>query len=180
MSMQSFPKVVPTLVFAAAAALSANAQQLSMTVDGSKTGPPIQPFIYPQFTENSNKNFYHGGLWAEMVDDRKFFYPVNSPSDQTPPNSQRASRRWRPVGGEAAVTMDPALAWSGKHSPKITLDPSNPHGIQQTGVGVQSGKKYVGRIILAAEPGVEVNVNLTWGPGPSDRQTVRIAGIARE
>jgi alpha-N-arabinofuranosidase len=124
--MQSFPKVVPTLVFAAAAALSANAQQLSMTVDGSKTGPPIQPFIYGQFTENANNNFYHGGLWAEMVDDRKFFYPVNSSSDQTPPNSQRASRRWRPVGGEAAVTMDPALAWSGKHSPKITLDPSRP------------------------------------------------------
>jgi alpha-N-arabinofuranosidase len=98
--MQSFPKVVPTLVFAAAAALSANAQQLSMTVDGSKTGPPIQPFIYGQFTENANNNFYHGGLWAEMVDDRKFFYPVNSSSDQTPPNSQRASRRWRPVCGE--------------------------------------------------------------------------------
>ena len=181
MSTHNSLKVVLAAIFAAAVALSANAQQVTMTVDASQTGPPIQPFIYGQFTENANNNFYHGGLWAEMVDDRKFFYPVNSSSaDQTPPNSQRASRRWRPVGGDAAVTMDREQAWSGKHSPKITLDAATPHGIQQTALGVKKGMKCSGRIVLSAEPGVEVNVTLIWGAGPGDRQTVRITGIGKE
>lgn len=165
---------------AGAMALSASAQQLTMTVDASKTGPLIHKFIYGFFTENANNNFYHGGLWAEMVDDRKFFYPVNSAAEQTPPNSQRASRRWRPVGGDAVVTMDNEHAWSGGHSPMITLDPSTPHGIQQTGLGVKKGIKYSGRIVLAAEPGAEVNVSLIWGPNAGDRQTARITGIGKD
>ena len=69
MSTHNSLKVVLAAIFAAAVALSANAQQVTMTVDASKTGPPIQPFIYGQFTENANNNFYHGGLWAEI--DRK-------------------------------------------------------------------------------------------------------------
>jgi alpha-N-arabinofuranosidase len=179
MSTHGSLKVVLAAVFALAAALTANAQ-VTMTVDASKTGPPINPFLYGQFTENANNNFYHGGLWAEMVDDRKFFYPVNSSADQTPPNSQRASRRWRPVGGDPAVTMDHEQTWSGKHSPKITLDATTPHGIQQTGLGVKKDKKYSGRIVLAAEPGVVVNVSLIWGTNAGDRQTVRITGIGKE
>jgi alpha-N-arabinofuranosidase len=52
-----------------------------------------------------------------MVDDRKFFCPVTSAPEQTPPNRQRESRRWLPVGGDAAVTMDREPVWPGKHSP---------------------------------------------------------------
>jgi alpha-N-arabinofuranosidase len=167
------------LVVLAATALSVSAQQLTMTVDAGKTGPPINPFIYGQFTENANNNFYHGGLWAEMVDDRKFFYPVNS-SAELVPSSRVPILRWRPVGGDAVVTMDRERAYSGDHSPRITLDATVPHGIQQTGLGVSKGRKYTGRIVLAADPGVEVRVSLIWGTGPSDRQTARITGIKRE
>jgi alpha-N-arabinofuranosidase len=160
-----------------AAALGASAQQLTMTVDAGKTGPPIPKFIYGQFTENANNNYYHGGLWAEMVDDRKFFYPVTSAAEQTPPNSQRESRRWRPVGGDTVVTMDREQAWSGAHSPKIALDATAPHGIRQTGLGVGKGTQYSGRIVLSADPGVEVQVSLIWGADAGARQTARIAGI---
>jgi alpha-L-arabinofuranosidase len=170
-------KVVLTAAYAMA--LSASAQQLTMTVDAAKTGPPIHPFIYGQFTENANNNFYHGGLWAEMVDDRKFFYPVNSSSELTP-SSRVPILRWRPVGGDTVVTMDRERAYSGDHSPKIALDATVPHGIQQTGLGIAKGTKYSGRIVLAADPGIEVRVSLIWGPGPGDRQTARIAGIKRE
>jgi alpha-N-arabinofuranosidase len=180
MNRNRLSELVLVVMAAGVMALGAGAQPLSMTVDAGKTGPPIHPFFYGQFTENANNNFYHGGLWAEMVDDRKFFYPVNSAAEQTPPNSQRLSRRWRPVGGDAVVTMDRERAYSGKHSPKITLDASEPHGIQQTGLGVKKGQKYTGRIVLAGEPGVEVRVSLIWGPNAGDRQTARIAGIGKE
>ena len=83
----------------AATALSVSAQQLTMTMDAGKTGPPINPFIYGQFTENANNNFYHGGLWSEMIDDRKFFYPVNSSADSSPPAECPSCG-----GGRSAVT----------------------------------------------------------------------------
>jgi alpha-L-arabinofuranosidase len=181
MRKRSVLRIALVAVAAAAMALIASAQQpLAMTVDASKTGPPIPKFFYGFFTENANNNFYHGGLWAEMVDDRKFYYPVNSATEQTPPNSQRASRRWRPVGGDAVVAMDAERAWSGKHSPKITLDATAPHGIQQTGLAIGQGKKYSGRIVLSADPGVEVKVSLIWGQNAADRQTVRVTGMTRE
>src|SRR5512136_506496 len=113
------PMNLPKLLVAALlAALSASAQPLTMTIDAGRTGPAIHPYIYGQFTENANNNFYHGGLWAEMVDDRKFFYPVNSSAELNPP-SRVPILRWRPVGGEGVVTMDRAQAYSGDHSPRI-------------------------------------------------------------
>ena len=65
--------------------------------------------------------------------------------------------RWRPVGGDAVVTMDRERVYVGDHSPRIALDSAvTPHGIQQTGLGVSKGTKYTGRIVLAADPGAEV------------------------
>ena len=58
-------------------ALSASPQQLTMQVDASKTGPPISPYLYGFFSEFLS-NMYEQGLWAEMLGDRKFFYPVSS------------------------------------------------------------------------------------------------------
>ncbi len=167
------------LVIILLAAFGISAQQLTMTVDGAKTGPPIHPYIYGQFTENANNNFYHGGLWAEMLDDRKFFYPVNS-SAELNPSSRVPILRWRPVGGDTAVTMDRERAYSGDQSPKVTLDASTPHGIQQSGIGISRGRKYTGRIVLAADSSPEVKVSLIWGAGPNDRQTLRINGVKKE
>ena len=45
--------------------------EVKLTVDASKTGPPISKYIYGQFVEHLGRSIY-GGLWAEMVEDRKF------------------------------------------------------------------------------------------------------------
>jgi alpha-N-arabinofuranosidase len=185
MKTRTYGNILRAAMAAAVMMLCASAQELTMTVDASKTGPPINKFIYGQFTENANNNFYHTGLWAEMVEDRKFYYPVASAvPEQAPANAPRRPMvrwlRWRPVGGDAVVTMDPGRAYSGKHSPKIALDPATPHGIQQTGLGVKKGTKYDGRIVLAADSGVQVQVSLIWGEGAAGRQTLRITGIGRE
>ncbi len=171
------------LLMAAAAigglALNGSAQQLTMQVDASQTGAPISPYLYGFFSELL-MNMYTGGLWAEMLGDRKFFYPINSDPIQTPPNSRRFVGRWRPVGPDDVVVMDREHAFVGEHSPEIMLSPSTPHGIRQAGLGLEKGKQYSGRVILAADPGAQISVSLIWGPNPGDRQTIQIQSPSRD
>ena len=144
------------ILVAGALTVSASAQTAAMTVDASKTSAPISPLMYGFFTELLG-NWYEGGLWAEMLGDRKFFYPVDSSPAQTPPNSRRFVGRWRPVGPDEFVTMDHDRAWVGQHSPRVRLETNAPHGIQQAGLGLVQGKRYSGRVILAADAGAAVS-----------------------
>ena len=65
--------------------------------------------------------------------------------------------------------MDTNSVWVGEHSPKIMLDATTPHGIQQDGLGLKTGKQYTGRVILAADPGADQR-QPDLGPNP---ETVR-------
>src|SRR5579864_5634735 len=49
-----------------------------VTIDASQTREPISPYIYGQFIEHLGRCIY-GGIWAEMLDDRKFYFPVPAP-----------------------------------------------------------------------------------------------------
>ena len=51
----------------------------------------------------------YGGIWAEMLEDRKFFYPLDA--KESP---------WKSIDG-AAVTMVREHAFVGQHSPRMTL-----------------------------------------------------------
>jgi len=168
-----FAKTMLALAAIGGMALHGSGQQLTIQVDASQTGAPISLYMYGFFTELLS-NMYEGGLWAEMLGDRKFFYPVNSDPQQTPPNSRKFVGRWRPVGPDDVVVMDKEHAYVGAHSPRIMLDPATPHGIQQAGLGLKKGKDYTGRVILAGEAGAKIAVSLIWGPDPADRQTIRI------
>jgi alpha-N-arabinofuranosidase len=170
-------KVVLAVLISAGLANAARAQQLSMSIDASKTGAPISPYMYGYFTELLGNN--EGGYWAEMLSDRKFFYPV----DDSPTPKARARRvyvRWKPLGAQEFVTMDKAHAWVGEHSPLIKLEAATPHGVQQAELGLRKGKRYTGRVILSGDPGAEVKVSLVWGPGPGDRQTIAIKALKSE
>ena len=160
-------------------ALSGGAQQVTMTVDGSKTGAPISHYMYGFFTELLS-NCYEGGMWAEMLGDRKFFYPVDSSKELKPPNSRKFVARWRPLGPDEFVVMDRERAYVGEHSPMVKLEAATPHGIQQAGMAVRKGRKYSGRVVLAADPGAEVKVSLVWGPNAGDRQTIPVKPLRRE
>jgi alpha-N-arabinofuranosidase len=180
MTMRVVTKSVLLAILVGSTALGASAGRLAMTVDASRAGPPINPYLYGQFTENANNNFYYGGLWAEVLDDRKFYYPVTSSEAKGPPRGRWGQiNRWTLVGDSDAVTMDAEQAYSGDHSPRVGLDASTPHGIRQTGLGV-ARTDYKGRIVLAADGDPEVRVSLIWGTGQDDRQTVRLSGIGTE
>lgn len=129
-------------------------------IDTTKTGAPISKYIYGQFIEHLGHCIY-GGIWAEVLDDRKFFYPAGAPESP-----------WKaPSGG---VDMIKEAAFVGEHSPQI----AGGHTLLQSGLGLIKGKRYEGRIILSGSG--TVRVTLAWGDAPGDRAEVTIEGLTSE
>lgn len=133
---------------------------VNVNIDAGSKQPAISKLIYGQFIELLF-NYFEGGLWSEMLGDRKFFYPVNSNPNLEPTNSRKYLGRWKPVGPDEFVKMDSVYAYTGAHSVKILLEQNIKHGIKQQGIALQKGKAYVGYVILKSKPGVVVNVSLT-------------------
>jgi alpha-N-arabinofuranosidase len=187
------PKLLPVAVVLAATIGAGLAQRLQTTppprntpetirakIDVSRTGEPIDPLMYGRFIENLG-NWFEMGIWAEMIGDRKFFYPINNNAVQDPPNSRsRNYGRWAPIGPEDRVVMDTARLYSGKHAPRIQLGGAAPSGIQQPKLGLRSSLAYEGRIVLAGDPGAKVTVSLVWGSGAQDRQSVAIPALTQQ
>ena len=55
---------------------SASPADVLVSLDLAKTRAPISKYVYGQFIEHLGRCIY-GGLWSEMLEDRKFFYPVD-------------------------------------------------------------------------------------------------------
>jgi alpha-N-arabinofuranosidase len=152
------------------------------TIDASKTSVPISKYIYGQFLEHIG-GIFNNNIWAEMLDDRKFYYPINShPSAESsgPTWTRTALRHWMPIGADEFVTMDKDRLHLGEHTPLVKLSSSEEHGIQQAGLAVRKGKSYRGRVVLAGTTGTTVKVSLIWGNAATDRQTVVINRIGSE
>ena len=156
---------------------------VNATINVSKTGSPISPYLYGMFLEHGG-DIVNTGVWSEMLADRKFFYPVQSAAPTPPPAIGNAAgnprfrnvptRWWSPLGGDGVVTMDTKDPYTGDHAPLVKLDGNEPHGFRQAGITVRRGKAYTGRIVLAGSPGAVVKVTLACGKGAADRQTVTI------
>jgi alpha-N-arabinofuranosidase len=130
-----------------------------VAVEAGKTGEPISKYIYGQFIEHLGRCIY-GGIWAEMLEDRKFYYDVGAKDSP-----------WKALGDADRVVMEKTDAFVGSQTPRITA----PGGLAQGELALRKGHKYVGRIWLAGEAGAApVNVSLVWGDGPDGRQTVTI------
>ena len=48
--------------------------EASIAIDAKQKGQPISKYVYGQFIEHLGRCIY-GGIWAEMLEDRKFYYP---------------------------------------------------------------------------------------------------------
>jgi alpha-N-arabinofuranosidase len=158
--------------------------RLKVTIDTQQTAPPVSKYLYGQFIEHIGGTMY-GSLWAEMLDDRKFYFPIKPKQPETPgqppagPFSMKV-REWHPVGPADAVVMDKDHPFVGDQSPRIALDAATPHGIQQAGITLVKDKKYTGRIYLRGTPGSKVKVSLIWGAGENDHQTIAIPALTAE
>jgi len=167
----------------------------TVTVDASKTGAPISKYIYGQFIEHLGRCIY-GGLWSEMLEDRKFFYPVNGeapawemfkPGDRSydgegHPYELLVRSPWMIIGPKQGVRMATAGAYVGAHTPEITLPgKAAAAGLMQERLGLVGGREYTGRVILAGAPTAgPVEVSLVWGGGATMRQTVVIDKLTAE
>ena len=161
---------------------SSQIQPIQATIDASKTGAPISKYIYGQFLEHIG-GIVNNNIWAEMLDDRKFYYPINlhPPAEPSGPSWRRtALRHWMPIGADEFVTMDAVRPYVGEHTPMVKLSSSEEHGIQQAGLAMRKGKSYRGRIVLAGATGTTVKVSLIWGNAATDRQAVVINKIGSE
>ncbi|MGH9353585.1 MAG: hypothetical protein ACRD2G_15725, partial [Terriglobia bacterium] len=97
----------------------APANETAATLNASEKRAPISKYIYGQFIEQL-RDLINRGLWAEMVDDRKFFFKINSKPDAAPASPRRFPGRgrphhWRPVGGDEFVVMDRDHPYTGDH-----------------------------------------------------------------
>lgn len=86
-----FTAILTASVWALHAAAPVSAATAPMpvntTIDASKTYAPISPYIYGMFLEHI-RNSINSGMWSEMIEDRKFYYPI---TDQGPDPAGPAS-----------------------------------------------------------------------------------------
>jgi alpha-N-arabinofuranosidase len=154
--------------------------RLTATIDARQTSEPVSKYEYGMFIEHISSLIYRS-LWSEMLDDRKFYFPITSkePEGQAPAGPMRgfAPRRWTPIGPDESVVMDQDHPFVGEQSPRVELDTSTPRGIQQSGLALVKDKKYTGRIFLRGTPGATVKVTLIWGQNANDRQSVTFIAL---
>ena len=162
-------------------ALPAGTQTTRVSIDTTRTREPISKYIYGQFIEHWGRSIY-GGIWSEMLEDRKFFYPVTGEAPAwsmfTPgpgthegeghPYELLMRSPWMIIGEKGAVTMmagnttrawpeesrSPAMSsYVGVHTPSIRLPgDGRPGGLFQERLTLVSDKGYSGRIVLAGNP----------------------------
>ncbi len=123
---------------------------------GDVSGEPMQEYIYGQFIEHLGRCIY-GGIWAEMLEDRKFYY---APGDSMSP--------WTICGKGTRLEMDIHYPYAGKHTPVIM--PGNAGGgLCQEQIGLKKGVACRGRIILRANQDIsDIVLKLYWAPGTCD------------
>jgi alpha-L-arabinofuranosidase len=161
-----------------------------VTVDLAQTRAPISKYVYGQFIEHLGRCIY-GGLWAEMLEDRKFFYPVDG---EAPAWAMHVGKKtswegaghpwealvrspWMIVGEKRAVVMNRERPFTGEHTPVVTASATG-NGIQQERLGLVEGRRYVARIVLSGvATAAPVHVALVWGSGASDRQAATVTTL---
>jgi len=155
------------------------------TIHAAVAKEPISKYIYGQFIEHLGRCIY-GGIWAEMLEDRKFYYAVKSGRAPWGKTGSGASvlrgSPWEIVGGEDTVRMVRDGSYVGEHTPEVQLPGDGERrGIAQNDLALIEGKEYTGRIVIAgSSEAAPIEVSLIWGKGKKARQTVTVEKIGRE
>ncbi len=163
----------------------AEEKPMTITIDIQQKSEPISPYIYGQFIEHLGRCIY-GGIWAEMLEDRKFYFPITPEFKPWAIESDRdnwnggdfpalSGSPWKIIGG--SVQMIKENPYVGEQTPEI----QTPGGIEQGELALQKDRRYTGYIILAGDSGAApVQVQLIWGEGSEDQETFSIDAITAE
>ncbi len=163
----------------------AAARTVAVTIDAGQTGEPISKFVYGQFIEHLGRCIY-GGIWAEMLEDRKFYFPVTADYDpyrgtrnvsKDSPFAVVGASPWQITGSPDSVTMVEEDSFVGEHTPLI--QPGG--GIRQFDLGLVKDKQYVGYIYLKPkQTSTNVIISLIWGDGPGDRESTQLLVVSNQ
>ena len=161
------------------------AQAAEVTIDAEATGEPISKFVYGQFIEHLGRCIY-GGIWAEMLEDRKFYFPITPEYDpyrgtrnvsKDSPFAVVGASPWQITGSPDSVTMVEEDSFVGEHTPLI--QPGS--GIRQLDLGLIKNKKYVGYIYLKPkEQSTSVTVSLVWGDDLQARESTPLLVVSNQ
>jgi alpha-N-arabinofuranosidase len=148
----------------------------SVTIHTDRQRAPISKYIYGQFIEHLGRCIY-GGLWAEMLEDRKFYYPVTDtyqpwgakedPYWKAGVFRHLAGSPWKVIGPPGSVDMETDDPFVGEHTPVVHMEGNGTEtGISQEGLALVKGKGYTGRVVLAGDADASpVEIRLTLKNG---------------
>lgn len=128
--------------------LSSQTLEPKVSIDLEAQKEPMSPYIYGQFIEHMGKSIY-GGLWAEMLIDRKFYH---KPGTLASP--------WEVSVDSTAITLDEKNGFSEQALPVFKLD-ENQIFLKQDSIAVKPNTNYLGRIVYKTKgPFKEVSIGL--------------------
>ncbi len=131
--------------------ISSEKIKTSVKIDLSATKEPMSKYIYGQFIEHLGRCIY-GGIWAEMLEDRKFWY---TPGEKESP--------WQVNGDKSMLSVNKVVSFAGEQTPVIEANTKGSVSLEQSGLGLKPNLDYNGHIVLKATPGIRfVKVTLRW------------------
>ncbi|MCL2624381.1 MAG: hypothetical protein FWD31_12025 [Planctomycetaceae bacterium] len=124
---------------------------VSIKIDASQKGEAISPLIYGQFIEHLGRCI-DGGIWAEMLGDRKFYYPVGDKESS-----------WYAIY-DCKMNMNTDAPFVGDHTPESIADAEARWlGVAQKHLVIQKDRKYKGYAWVKLTEGIEkVEVHFHW------------------
>ncbi len=135
-------------------------------INTTSTSEPMPVYIYGQFIEHLGRCIY-GGIWAEMLEDRKFWY-IPGASDSP----------WIVSGEKELFSIDRREPFTGVQTPILEADGMKKAILSQENLGLKGNLRYEGRIILKSTDGIEkAIVTLKWD---DKTEIVEIADIGNK
>lgn len=139
-------------------------------IDAALASPPLDVRIYSQFIEHLGRCI-DGGLWAEMLADRKFLHPIQPQFAPYGPGVARSASNpypilraspWHIADGTNGVTMVTNDVFSARHVPRLAPGAA----IRQGDLAVERGRRYIGHVRARAESrGGRLTVTLDGAAG---------------
>ena len=144
--------------------LSSEKITTDIKIDISKRSEPMPVFIYGQFIEHLGRCIY-GGIWAEMLEDRKFW---NVPGTR--------ESVWRISGERSLFSMETGDPFTGAQTPVLASGNDKKAILYQENLGLKEELNYDGHIVLKATGKIQkAVVTLKW----NDKiESVEITGLS--
>jgi alpha-N-arabinofuranosidase len=146
--------------------ISSEKVSTDIKINTTKKAEPMPVYIYGQFIEHLGRCIY-GGIWAEMIEDRKFWYV---------PGARESV--WKVSGAQDLLSIENKDTFTGAQTPVLNTDGEKKAILFQENLGLKENLDYTGHIVLKATNGIQkVLVTLKWD---DKNEVVEITGITNK